>query len=80
MKLLSAAEERRRKQHLAIFFDKLREFSLFESLDDDALLDLAALLEHKTYKKDKDCFERKGIPGMTSFYNLLSGTGRGYRP
>ena len=71
MKLLSEAEERRRKQHLAKFFDKLREFQLFESLDDDALLDLAALLEHKKYKKDKVVL-KEGDPG-THLYVLLSG-------
>jgi CRP/FNR family transcriptional regulator, cyclic AMP receptor protein len=71
MKLLSEAEERRRKQHLAIFFDKLRGFQLFESLDDDALLDLAALLEHKKYKKDKVVL-KVGEPG-THLFILLSG-------
>lgn len=71
MKLLSEAEERRRKQHLAVFFDRLREFQLFESLDDDALLDLAALLEHKKYKKDKVVL-KEGDPG-THLFVLLSG-------
>jgi len=71
MTLLSEAEERRRRQHLAIFFDKLREFQLFESLDDDALLDLAALLEHKKYKKGKIVL-KQGDPGRHLFV-LLSG-------
>ena len=71
MKLLSEAEERRRKQHLAIFFDKLRDFQLFESLDDDALLDLTALLEHKKYKKGKVVL-KEGDPGRHLFV-LLSG-------
>ncbi len=71
MKLLSVAEERRRKQHLAIFFDRLREFQLFESLDDDALLDLAGLLEHKKYKKDKVVL-KVGDPG-THLFIVLSG-------
>ncbi len=71
MKLLSEAEERRRKQHLAIFFDKLREFQLFESLDDDALLDLTALLEHKKYQKGKVVL-KEGDPGRHLFV-LLSG-------
>ena len=71
MKLLSEAEERRRKQQLAIFYDKLREFSLFESLDDDALLDLAGLLEYKKYKKDKIVL-KEGEPG-THLHVLLSG-------
>ncbi len=71
MKLLNKAEERRRKQHLAIFYDKLREFPLFESLDDDALLDLAGLLENKTFKKDKVVL-KEGGPG-THLHILLSG-------
>ncbi len=71
MKLLSEAEERRRKQHLAVFYDKLREFPLFESLDDDALLDLAGLLEYKKYKKDKVVL-KVGDPGAHLFV-LLSG-------
>jgi len=71
MKLLSEAEERRRKQQLAVFYDKLREFPLFESLDDDALLDLAGLLEYKKYKKDKVVL-KVGDPG-THLFVLLSG-------
>lgn len=71
MTLLSAADERRRKQHLAVFFDKLREFQLFESLDDDALLDLASLLEHKKYKKGKVVL-KEGEPG-THLFILLTG-------
>lgn len=71
MKLLSEAEKRRRRQQLAIFYDKLREFSLFESLDDDALLDLAGLLEYKKYQKDKIVL-KEGEPG-THLFVLLSG-------
>jgi len=71
MKLLSEAEERRRKSHLDIFYSKLREFQLFESLDDGALYDLAQLLELKTYPKDKVVL-KKGEPGAHLFI-LLSG-------
>jgi len=71
MKLLSEAEERRRKSHLDIFYSKLRGFQLFESLDDGALYDLAALLELKTYPKDKIVL-KKGDPGAHLFI-LLSG-------
>lgn len=71
MKLLSEAERRRRKQHLDKFFSLLREFPLFESLDDDALLDLADLLEHKKYSKDKVVL-KQGEPG-THLFILLSG-------
>lgn len=71
MKLLSEVEKRRRKQHLDKFFGLLREFQLFESLDDDALLDLADLLEHKKYAKDKVVL-KQGDPG-THLFILLSG-------
>jgi CRP/FNR family transcriptional regulator, cyclic AMP receptor protein len=71
MKLLSEAEERRRKKHLDKFYSKLRNFPLFESLDDGALYDLAELLELKTYPKDKIVL-KKGDPGAHLFV-LLSG-------
>jgi len=71
MKLLSEAEKRRRKKHLDIFFAKLRNFQLFESLDDGALFDLAELLEFKTYPKGKLVL-KQGDPGANLFV-LLSG-------
>lgn len=71
MTLLSEAEKRRQKQHLDKFFGVLRGFPLFESLDDDALLDLADLLEHKKYSKDKILL-KQGEPGKNLFV-LLSG-------
>lgn len=71
MKLLSEAEERRRKIHLDKFYSKLRDFQLFESLDDGALYDLADLLELKTYPKDKVVL-KKGEPGANLFI-LLAG-------
>ncbi len=71
MKLLSEAEERRRKKHLDKFYSKLRDFQLFESLDDGALYDLAELLELKTYSKDKIVL-KQGDPGLNLFI-LISG-------
>ncbi len=71
MKLLSEAEERRRKKHLDKFYSKLRNFPLFESLDDGALYDLASLLELKSYPKDKVVL-KKGEPG-TQLFILLAG-------
>lgn len=71
MKLLAEAEDRRRKTHLDKFYSKLRDFSLFESLDDGALYDLADLLELKTYPKGKVVL-KKGELG-TQLFVLLSG-------
>lgn len=71
MKLLSEVEERLRKKHLDKFYSKLRDFQLFESLDDGALYDLADLLELKSYPKDKVVL-KKGEPGAHLFV-LLSG-------
>ncbi|MCF8055710.1 MAG: DUF4388 domain-containing protein [Desulfocapsa sp.] len=71
MKLLSETEERRRRQHLDRFFGRLRDFNLFESLDDDALSDLTALLELKTYPPRKVIL-KKGEPGTHLFF-MLSG-------
>ncbi len=71
MKLLSEAEQRRKKQHLDKFYSKLRGFQLFESLDNDALLDLTELLDFKKYLKDKVVL-KEGEPG-THLFILLSG-------
>ncbi len=71
MKLLSEAEDRKRKKNLDIFFGKLRNFQLFESLDDNALYDLAELLEFKAYPKDKIIL-KQGDPG-TNLFILLAG-------
>ncbi len=74
MKLLSDAENRMRKKHLDIFFSRLRTFQLFESLDDDALLDLADLLEYKKYKKDKVLL-KKGQTGENLYIVLYGKVG-----
>lgn len=71
MKLLSEADERRRKKYLDKFYSKLRNFQLFESLDDGALYDLAELLELKTYPKGKIML-KQGDPGRNLLI-LLSG-------
>jgi len=71
MKLLSETEERMRKKHLDKFYGKLRNFQLFESLDDGALYDLAELLELRTYPKGKIML-KKGDPG-SNLYILLGG-------
>ena len=71
MKLLSEAEKRRHKKHLDSFYSKLRNFELFESLDDGALYDLAELLELKTYPGAKVVL-KQGEPGAHLFI-LLSG-------
>jgi len=71
MKLLTQAEERRRRRHLDKFFAVLRKLDIFESLDDDALIDLTSLLELKTIPVDKVVL-KKGEPG-TSLFIILSG-------
>ncbi|MEN8200616.1 MAG: DUF4388 domain-containing protein [Thermodesulfobacteriota bacterium] len=71
MRLLSESEERRKKHHLNTHFAKLRDFSLFEPLDDDALLDLTAQLEVKKYPANKILL-KKDDPGTHLFF-LLNG-------
>jgi CRP/FNR family transcriptional regulator, cyclic AMP receptor protein len=71
MRLLSETEERKRRQHLDRFFGRLRSFNLFESLDDDALSDLTALLDLKTFSPRKVVL-KKGEPGTHLFF-MLSG-------
>ena len=62
MKLLSEAEDRRRRQHLDKFFNIVRNIDIFETLDDDALSDLTLLLDMKTIPVDKVVL-KKGDPG-----------------
>ncbi len=71
MKLLNEAEERRHRQHLEKFFNKLRNLDIFESLEDDALSDLTLLLELTTIPIDKVVL-KKGDPG-SNMYIVLSG-------
>lgn len=71
MKLLSDAEELRRRQHLKKFFGILRSLPIFEPLDDDALADLTTLLEIKTIPFNKVLI-KKGDPG-THIYITLKG-------
>ena len=72
MKLLNEAEEKRRRRHLDKFFSPLRKLDFFETLDDDALIDLTLLLELKTIPVDKVVI-KKGEPGMYLFI-ILSGS------
>ena len=69
MRLLSETEERKRRQHLNKFFGRFRSFSLFESLDDDALMDLTAHLEVRTVPPRKVILT-KGEPGTHLFIML----------
>ena len=71
MKLLEAAEDKRRKRHLERYFGFLRKIKLFDHLEDDALSDLTVLLEFKTIPFGK-VVVKKGSPG-TNFYIILQG-------
>lgn len=62
MKMLSEAEEMRRKQYLERYFGMLRKMTVFEPLEDDALRDLTLLLEFRTIPVDK-VVVKKGEPG-----------------
>jgi CRP/FNR family cyclic AMP-dependent transcriptional regulator len=71
MKLLVDAEEQRRKKHLERFFELLRGLPVFDSLDDESLVDLTLLLELKTFVVDK-IVVKKGEPG-TYLYFIVKG-------
>ena len=71
MKLLMESEARRRKQHLDRFFAVLRNLDVFESLDDDALIDLIMLLEMKNVPVDR-IIQKKDDPG-THLFIILEG-------
>jgi len=71
MKLLAAAEQRDKMKHMDRFFDLIRCLDVFESLDDDSLRDLSALLGLKEYEPLKVILKR-GDPG-TSLYIILEG-------
>ncbi len=71
MKLLMAAERREKIKEVAKFADKLREVTLFKTLSDDDLLDLATLLQLEDYEYGFPIMQ-KGEPG-TKLYVILSG-------
>lgn len=71
MKLLAAAEQREKMKHMDQFFDLIRCLDVFESLDDDSLRDLSALLHLKEYGDNKIVL-KKGDPG-TNLYIILEG-------
>lgn len=71
MKLLEAAEEKKRNKHIAQFFGVLRKLSLFDPLDDDALRDLTPLLEFKTIPIGKVIIKQNSRG--THLYIILQG-------
>lgn len=71
MKLLAVAEQRERMKHMDRFFDVLRQLEFFESLDDDGLRDLSAMLQLEEYGDNKVILS-KGDPG-THLYIILEG-------
>ncbi|RUM42057.1 MAG: Crp/Fnr family transcriptional regulator [Desulfocapsa sp.] len=71
MKLLRDAQEQARKKHLNKFFGILRDFAFFQSLDDDALVDLTLLLEFKSIPSNKIIINRDNP--VTHLFIILSG-------
>lgn len=71
MKLLMEAEERRKREHLAKYYHRIRSLDLFESLEDDVLKDFTNFLEFRTVLPQKVLLE-KGAPG-TYLYIIISG-------
>lgn len=71
MKLLALAEQKRKMRHMDKFFDLLRGLDIFESLNDDALSDLSAMLKLNKYPIGKVVL-KKNDPG-THLYIILSG-------
>ncbi len=71
MRLLYEAEEKRQHRHLEKFYGPLRRLDLFESLDDDSLVDMTLLLELKAIPNDKLVI-KKDEPGL-NLYVILSG-------
>lgn len=71
MKLLAAAERRERLKEIAQFADLLRRVSIFQPLNADDLLDLAALLQLKDYDYGFPIIQQ-GQPG-TGLYVILEG-------
>ena len=73
MKLLAAAERKEKIKLVANYAGILRSISLFSSLSDDDLLDLATLLEFENYDWGF-LIAQKGDPG-TQLYIIISGRG-----
>ncbi len=71
MELLDVAEQRERMKHMDRFFDSLRQLEIFESLNDDGLRNLSAMLQLKEYDDNKVILS-KGDPG-THLYIILEG-------
>ena len=71
MKLLAAAERKEKIQEVAIYAGTLRAISIFSSLTDDDLLDLATLLNFEDYEWGFPIAQR-GDPGA-KLYIIISG-------
>ncbi len=71
MKLLKAAERREKIKEVAKFADLLGTISLFKSLTDNDLIDLASLLKLEEYEYGFPILQ-KGTPG-TKFYVIITG-------
>lgn len=71
MKLLAAADRKEKIKLVASYAGILRSISLFSSLSDDDLLDLATLLEFENYDWGF-LIAQKGDPG-TQLYIIISG-------
>ncbi len=71
MKLLKDAKAKQQQRHLDKFYAPLRKLTFFESLDDDALVDLTLLLELRAIPVNKLVI-KKGEPGRYLFI-ILSG-------
>lgn len=72
MKMLKEAQDRRNLARVEQHFGALRKLDIFQSLNDNALADLTALLEFKTIPKNKRVV-KKGAPG-NNLYIILSGS------
>lgn len=71
MELLKDSEEHRKRQHLAKFYNLLRDLDIFKSLEDESLRDLTLFLEFKSILPNKVLI-KKGAPG-THLYIVLKG-------
>ena len=71
MKLLKESEEKRKRQHLAKYYNQMRQLDIFDSLEDNSLQDLVTFFEFKTILPQKVLVE-KDAPG-THLYIIISG-------